>query len=224
MIDHYSKHGAKLAICPNVQIHIVTGTIPRGFLYCETKARTHALKIRVPDVKESADLYAELQSLKNSFNELTKESTLTLDALRSATYNTVDDIKLLENANLAVMLGLPTDQLPKLFESAMKLGHAVGIATDYAIMSLCKGIGRRSYLILDNIGVNMRAQQAYDWFTSEHNLEKLSDEQKRVAWQTYAMKLVEQKANTLGINFEQIERERINANAQNAKIQFGKPL
>jgi len=174
------------------------------------------------DPKESADLYAQFSSLNESFNELVGDSNLKLEDLRDATHHTVNDIKLLESANLAIMLGLNPVELDELFECAMKLGHSLGITTQHAIESLCKGIGRRSYLILDNIGVNLRATQAYDWYKKEKKLEHLSDTQKRIAWQAYAMKLVKEKAEKLGINEKLIEREQLKTRIENFKTQFGK--
>ena len=95
------------------------------------------------------------------------------------------------------MLGLPSNELPQLFEAAYKLGLAMGTDTNYAIDSLCRGIGRRSRLILDNIGIAFKAQEAYEWFASEHKLDKLTETQRTEAWQKYAIKLVTEKASEL---------------------------
>jgi len=162
-------------------------------------------------------------ALNEGFKELIGDSDLKLEDLRDATHNTTDDIKLLESANLAIMLGLKPNELDDLFECAMKLGHSLGITTQHAIESLCKGIGRRSYLILDNIGINLRATEAYDWYKTQNGTEHaLSDTEKREAWQAYAMKLVKEKAETLGINENLIEREQLRARIENFKTQFGK--
>ena len=54
----------------------------------------------------------------------------------------------MENANLTLMLDLPLEQLPKLFESAKKLGFAVGLTPTKSIQSLVRGVGRESRKII----------------------------------------------------------------------------
>jgi len=217
MAPHFGKDGSVIFICGNTPLEIMRskGTMPYGMIYCNGE-----LPHTMIDPKQSANLYAQFLSLKESFDELIGDSTLTLEDLQNATHHTVNDIKLLQSANLAIMLGLNPVDLDELFECAMKLGHSVGITATFAIESLCKGIGRRSYLILDNIGINLRSTQAYDWYKKEHNYEQLNDTQKRIAWQAYAIKLVEEKAGKLGINEKLIEREKLKTRIENFKTQF----
>jgi len=227
MTSHFSKTGEIIFICPNTPLDIITskGTMPYGMIYCETVKPKSELPHTLIDPKQSANLYAQFLSLNESFKTLVGDSDLTLEDLRDATHNTVNDIKLLESANLAIMLGLKPSELDELFECAMKLGHSVGAKTQYAIESLCKGIGRRSYLILDNIGINLRATQAYDWYKTQNKIERaLSDTEKREAWQKYAIKLVIEKAEKLALNEEQIKREALKARIDNYRIEFGKEL
>jgi hypothetical protein len=217
----YGRDGSVFFICENTPLEIIRskGAMPYGMIYCKSEIQGK-LPHTMINPKESADLYAQFLALNESFKELIGDSDLKLEDLRSATHNTTNDIKLLESANLAIMLGLKPSELDDLFECAMKLGHSLGITTQHAIESLCKGIGRRSYLILDNIGINLRSTQAYDWYKKEHNYEQLNDTQKRIAWQAYAIKLVEEKAGKLGINEKLIEREKLKTRIENFKTQF----
>jgi len=89
-------------------------------------------------------LVEKRQSLLQNFTQLTKNSTLTLTQLREATYSTVDDITLLQNANLMIMLQIDSRVLPTLFRSTMKLGYALGLKTPKSIESLGKGLARKS--------------------------------------------------------------------------------
>ena len=106
----------------------------------------------------------------------------------------------------------------------MKLGYAVGLTSEKAIESLCKGIARQSRLILDNIGITFTMQQAYDWFKKEINIDKLDTTQKRDAWRSYAIKLVIEKGKALEINEKQIKREQARAHIENSKAQYGEDL
>jgi len=220
----YGRDGSVFFICENTPLEIIrsTGAMPYGMIYCKSEIQGK-LPHTMINPKESADLYAQFLALNESFKELVGDSDLKLEDLRSATHNTVNDINLLESANLAIMLGLKPSELDELFECAMKLGHSVGAKTQYAIESLCKGIGRRSYLILDNIGINLRASQAYEWYKTQNKIERaLTDTEKREAWQKYAIKLVIEKAEKLKLNEEQIKREGLSARIENFKSGSGR--
>ena len=178
MLEAYTKIGLKMLICGHVKMSAVkgkSGIVRQGEIYCSI------------DVK----------GLNASFETLTKGSNLALDDLRQATKQTVSDADLLESANLAIMLGLPPNDLDELFEAARKLGYAVGIDTKKAIQALCRGVGRRSRLILDNIGIVFKAKAAYDWYKELNDLEKLDEIQRTEAWQKYAITLIKEKAEQL---------------------------
>lgn len=114
------------------------------------------------------------------------------------THETIPDADLLENVNLAIMLGLPKDQLVDLFAAAYKLALAVGIEPTHGIEALCKGVGRRSRLILDNIGITFKPSDAYEWFASKHGIESgLSTNQKTEAWQHYAIHQIKERARSI---------------------------
>ncbi len=178
MIQAYTKEALRLFICPHVEF-----------------STTKTLANRVLHAAIFCNI--DVNGLRASFRSLTDSTSVTLSQLREATQQTVTDATLLENANLAIMLDLPAEDLPSLFEAAFKLGLAVGIEPTRAIEALCKGVGRRSRLILDNIGITFKPSDAYNWFASKHKLESLSTEQKTEAWQKYALHLIREKASKL---------------------------
>ena len=154
-------------------------------------------------IGESISLGANLSALRSSFNTLTQTTggtTLSLDALRSATRNTVADVDLLKQANAAMALGLPTDQIDELFAASLKLGRAMGIDTKFAVESLTTGIGRQSKMILDNLGVTFKAEDAYAAYAKQLGVttNELDENQKRLAWQSYAIEQVTARAEALG--------------------------
>jgi phage-related protein len=180
---------------------------------------------------EALQLGGQIDTLKASFERLVESSgdtTLTLDRLRDATKGTVSDVELLQAANMALMLGLPTEGLDQLFNAAMKLGHAMGISTTKAVESLTIGLGRQSKLILDNLGITFEATDAYEWYAEQLGVttKELDENQKRLAWQNYAIKLITEKAGELGdvTSEAQLAQERWNASIENAKVSVGRFL
>jgi hypothetical protein len=174
MLKTYTSEGLTIFICPFVEMQTTrnrAGKMKReGLLYCSK----------------------DVQGLKSSFSTICGNTLL--KALRSATEHKIDDATLIKSVNLATMLELPLMQLPELFKAAVKLGYALGLPATKAINDLSRGIGRQSRLILDNLGIVFKAESAYTWFATEHNLTKLTQEQKTKAWKTYAINQVTEKA------------------------------
>ncbi|NIV32655.1 MAG: hypothetical protein GWN58_25385, partial [Anaerolineae bacterium] len=180
---------------------------------------------------EVIQLGGEVDTLKNSFERLVAASgdtSLTLEDLQKATQGTVADVDLLQAANQALMLGLPTENLDEMMGSAIKLGHAMGIDAKKAVESLTTGIGRQSKMILDNLGVVFDAQEAYDWYAESlgTTADQLDEAQKKEAWMAYAIEQVNQKAEELGdvTSEAQTAQERWNATLTNLKTSLGKML
>jgi len=187
-----------------------------------------AVKGAVDFVASGVELSGKLESLRQSFERLVEASgatNLSLESLRKATKNTVSDVELLQAANQALMLGLPADELNELFEAAMKLGHAMGIDTAKAVESLTTGIGRQSKLILDNLGITFQASDAYEWYAEQigKTSAELTENEKKLAWQKYAMMMVTEKAKELGdtISEQQLKLEQYRASVENNKAATG---
>jgi len=168
--------------------------------------------------------FAKAEALKASFETLTKDTDLTIEKLQAATYETISKTNLYQFTNIALMLDLPSDELPELFQSAIKLGFAMGAMPKYAIESLTKGIGRESKKILDNIGVTFKGREAYEWFQKKHDLETLNGEQRKLAWRQFACKVVIEKAKPLTVTEQQIKLAQLQAQRENGAVAYGKEL
>jgi hypothetical protein len=77
-----------------------------------------------------------------------------LDRLRKSTQGMVSDVKLLQQAVQAGNFGIPVKELGTLFEFAQKRAKETGQEVDYLTNSIVTGIGRKSPLILDNLGIS----------------------------------------------------------------------
>lgn len=218
MTTYYSRQGAVIFICDNVRLKVKREKLlAYGFLFCEGDLQ--ALMI---NPKEAISLYANYKAIKKAFETTSK--VLTLQQLRIATHNTLSDMELLKNANLALMLGIKENLIAELFENALKLGYAIGLKSQKAIESLSKGLARQSRLILDNIGISFRAETANNWFKKEQGFEKLNSEQKKQAWKSYAIELIKVKAEHLGIPKEKASQDQLQAKIRNQKTEYGKDL
>jgi hypothetical protein len=178
--------------------------------------------------QESLRLGGQLDTLTRSFTTLAAASggnVASLEELRDATQGTVADVDLLKAANQALLLGLPTEELDELMGSAVKLGHAMGIDSLHAVESLTTGLGRQSKLILDNLGIVFQASDAYDWYAAQigKSSRELTESEKRLGWQKYAMMLIAEKADALGdsVSGVQVAQERWNASIRNMQAAVG---
>lgn len=101
---------------------------------------------------ESRKLAAELEGVGAAFKRLGGDRYM--DDLKKATANTVSELNLMKAAVQAQNLGLPIKNLSSLFEFATKRAQDTGESVDYLVDSIVRGIGRKSPLILDNLGIS----------------------------------------------------------------------
>ena len=110
---------------------------------------------------------SKLQNVSKAFDNMGKQvgfTTAAMQKFRAATNNTVDDIELMTKANNAMALGIVEneDQFANLLDTAQRLGAALGQETGPALDSLVTGMGRQSKLMLDNLGIMVDTQGAYE--------------------------------------------------------------
>jgi hypothetical protein len=148
---------------------------------------------------------AQIRTLRNSFDSLsqsTGEYVPSLVELRTATRGMVSDTNLLLRANEALALGIPTENLDELFDAAIRLGKAMGIDATQGIQALTIGVGRQSRLVLDNLGIIVKAEEAYTEYSKRigKTSETLTENERRLAFQTIALEKISEKAAILGDN------------------------
>jgi len=101
---------------------------------------------------ESIDLAAQAEGVKAAFNRLNDPQLL--KNLREATLNTVSDLKLMQTAVQAKNFQIPMDTLAKGLEFAQRRAVETGQSVDYMVDSFVTGLGRKSVMILDNLGIS----------------------------------------------------------------------
>ena len=132
---------------------------------------------------------AELEDLTRGFDNLRVSAGLserTLDRLTAATDGTVSRMELMRQANNAMLLGVArsTDELAEMFNAAQRLGQALGKDATSSIESLVTGLGRQSRLMLDNIGIMIKVNQAYEEYAKANNttVAAMDDTEKKTAF------------------------------------------
>jgi hypothetical protein len=102
--------------------------------------------------KELVMLGGIAEGVRNAFERVAPEGTM--EDLQKATAGTVSELELMKRAVSAKNLGLPIEQLASLFEFATKRAQETGESVDFLVNSIVTGIGRKSPLILDNLGIS----------------------------------------------------------------------
>lgn len=103
-------------------------------------------------VTESVQAAREAQGIAHAFESIDKPDLL--KNLRQATHGTVTDIELMKAAVQAQDFRLPLDQLGKYLEFAQLKAQQTGQSVDYMTNSIVTGLGRKSVMILDNLGIS----------------------------------------------------------------------
>ena len=115
-------------------------------------AGAFAVSTLVNFTKEIIKLSGETEGVKYAFDALNKPGLL--DDLRKATKNTVSDLELMKSAVQANNFKIPLEQLGSLLKFAHLRAQQTGQSVDYLVQSIVLGIGRKSPLILDNLGIS----------------------------------------------------------------------
>jgi hypothetical protein len=98
-------------------------------------------------------LAGETKGVKAAF-DLLPGSIKVLEDLKAATGGTVSELELMKRTVQAANFGISLSALPKLLEFATLRAQQTGQSVDYLVDSIVTGIGRKSPLILDNLGIS----------------------------------------------------------------------
>ena len=112
---------------------------------------------------EMAKLSGNVEGVERAFNRAFPQAKSLLLDLRAATHGTVSDFELMQRTLQATNLGVGVDHLAILFEFAATRAQQTGESVDYLVDSIVRGIGRKSILVLDNLGLSAtRLRQQFD--------------------------------------------------------------
>ena len=164
-----------------------------------------AMGLGVQQLVKFAQQAAQIESMARAFNTLSggvEGGSVALEKLKNATDGTMDSFSLFQQANNAMILGVSrnSDEMAEMFDIAQRLGRALGRDTASSVESLITGIGRQSRLMLDNIGIIVKSDEAYEDYAQKlgTTADKLSDADKKTAFLQATMESARQKVLELG--------------------------
>lgn len=148
----------------------------------------------------------ELEGLKTGFENLTKaqgeSADVMLNKVSAALDGTVDKMTIMQNVNNAILLGLPasSDKMAELADTAQRLGRAVGRGPVDAFNDLVIGIGRQSRMILDNLGLVVDTEKAYQDYAKAlgKSKDELTAAEQKQAFYNAALDSAKKKVEELG--------------------------
>lgn len=137
-------------------------------------AGVFAVKEIVRFGKEAVQLAAKVKGVRFAFEKL-ENSTKILRELKKATNGTVTELELMRQAVRAQNFDIPMKLLAKGLEFAKKQASATGESVDFLVNSFVTGLGRKSVLILDNLGIsavqlNEEIKKTGDFMTAVANI------------------------------------------------------
>lgn len=156
-------------------------------------------------VRDLAGQATALAPLAQSFERLqggAVNAERTLQSLRGATRGLVSDSDLLRATNSATQLQLSRfgADMSQLTGVAVTLGRAVGRDATSAIDDLVGALGRGSTEVLDNLGIQLKLNEAYDIYGDRigKTASQLTDLEKKTAFVTIGMERAQEAADRLG--------------------------
>lgn len=153
-------------------------------------------------LKFSADVDDTTESFRNLSASIGVDANVALERLSKAVRGTADNLSLMRQFNNAVLLGVADniEAFEKLADAGRRLGKATGRTAAEGFADLAIGIGRQSRLILDNLGIIVRAEEAYKDFAEANNkaVDSLTDSERRQAFQIAALKAIEVSLEKVG--------------------------
>ena len=103
-------------------------------------------------VKQGVELAKASEGVRLAFERLNQPGIL--DNLREATHGTVTDLELMKAAVKFNDFKLPLEELGTMLAFAQQKAKDTGQSVDYMVDSIVTGLGRKSLMILDNLGLS----------------------------------------------------------------------
>ena len=103
-------------------------------------------------VQQGVELAKQGEGIRIAFERLGRGDIL--EGLRQATHGTVTDLELMKAAVKFNDFKLPLDELGTMLQFAQQKAKDTGQSVDYMTESIVNGLGRKSLMILDNLGLS----------------------------------------------------------------------
>lgn len=157
-----------------------------------------------------------------------KDAEKMLQSMRDLSKGTIADMELMKQANQALLLGLPVDRFSDMVNIARSASKATGQSMQFMLESITTGLGRGSKLMLDNLGIVFKLEDAYDEYAKSlgKTAAELTEAEKKQAFINKALEVgLENSKKVSDDSLTLADRyERLRAKANNLSISLGKAL
>ncbi len=148
----------------------------------------------------------EVVGVETSFKSLAaaagESSNEIISKTSEASRGLVTNMEIMTASNKGLLLGLPitADSMANLSKTAIVLGKAMKQDAATSLNDLITGLGRASPLILDNLGITVKAGEANQLYAAQlgKSVKELTDAEKKTAFYNAAMTAAQAKVAELG--------------------------
>ena len=134
-------------------ISFIEGTLVVKTLELIGKGLAHAVGSIREAISSSMELAQAADGVSNAFNKIDRHDDI-LAGLRKATKETVSDFELMKATVQARDFNIPLQDLGKYLQFAQLKAQETGQSVEYMTQSIVTGLGRKSVMILDNLGIS----------------------------------------------------------------------
>ena len=168
-------------------------------------AAFYAAKGGINATKNFVGQALRVEELTPAFDRLRRSMGMSENALQMlnrAVDGTVNKVELMKMANQAMTLGVVDSEegMANLFDTAQRLGKSLGLDVVSSVNSLVTGMGRQSILMLDNLGIIVDTEKAYEDYAEMvgKSSSALDENEKKQAFNNAALSAAEEKVRVLG--------------------------
>jgi len=181
---------------------------------------------------ELAKTAGQYESVQKAFRSMAENQGQDADQMlvkmRELSAGTVSDLKLMQQANTALLLGLPVDRFGDMLTIARSASQATGESMEFMLNSIVTGLGRGSKLMLDNLGIVFKLEDAYAEYAASlgKTATQLTEAEKKQAFINKALETGKKNAEAAGgVQLTLAERMgQVTAKAENTAVILGRAL
>lgn len=126
--------------------------LPLMIAYGALRMFQNAIQDAKEFIKKSIEVAGKAEGVMRAFNKLNDPNLLS--TLRRETKGLISDLNLMQSAVRADKFGIPVNDLAKYLKFAQQRAQETGQSVDYLAESIINGIGRKSKLVIDNLGIS----------------------------------------------------------------------
>lgn len=126
--------------------------MPLMLAYGALRIFQNALSDAKEFIKKSIEVASKAEGVSRAFDKLNDPNLLSI--LRRETKGLINDLTLMQSTVRAEKFGIPVNDLAKYLKFAQQRAQETGQSVEYLTESIVNGIGRKSKLIIDNLGIS----------------------------------------------------------------------